>query len=194
MAVAFREQSHLSTKEGQSPDSGIEGQELPHDSAPPERPDSTAESHVLFNTALGQIQASNYRDALVHLMGALRIAPGNAQYLSYFGLCVAYVDQDFERAVDVCMRALKEARKDPMLFINLGRVYRLRGDNRAAYKQFQRAWRLDRRHPATAAELTRMGIRRPPFIRFISRHHWLNRHLGWLRAELERRIVGHRQL
>jgi Flp pilus assembly protein TadD len=165
-----------------------------HSKDEPQRADSTAESQVLFTTAVGQITSNNYRDALTHLMGALRISPGNAEYLSYFGLCVAHVDQDFERAVDVCLRATVEVRDNPVLFINLGRVYRLRGDNRAAYKQFQRAWRLDRRHPATAAELTRMGIRRPPFIRFVSRKHWINRHLGWVRAELERRIVGHRQL
>lgn len=133
-------------------------------------------------------------EALVHLAGALRIAPGNPEYMSYFGLCVAHVEADFTRAVQICRQAVDACRNKPILHVNLGRVYRLRGDNRAAYNQFQLAWRLDRRHPATASELTRMGIRRPPFVRFLRRDHWMNRHLGWVRAHLERKLVGKRQL
>jgi tetratricopeptide (TPR) repeat protein len=154
----------------------------------------TAESQVLFNTALSRIKASRYHEALAHLSAALRIAPANPEYLSYYGLCIAHVDRQYHRALKLCQHAVDEVRDDPVFRVNLSRVLRLKGDNRAAYEQLQRAWRLDRRHPVTAAELTRMGIRRPPFIRFLSRQNILNRHLGRLRAMLERKLVGRRQL
>lgn len=154
----------------------------------------TAESQVLFNTALSRVKSSRHHEALALLSAALRIAPGNPEYTSFFGLCVAHVERNFERAVKLCRHAVEGAPEDPVMRVNLGRVYRLKGDNRAAYQQLLRAWRLDRRHPVTAAELTRMGIRRPPFIRFLSRENLLNRHLGRLRATLERKLIGRRQL
>jgi Flp pilus assembly protein TadD len=155
---------------------------------------STAESQVLFTSALNQISKNRHHEAMTHLAAALRIAPAHPEYLSWFGLCIAHVEADFERALSLCHQAVEAVANNPVFLVNLGRVYRLCGDNRAAYQQFQRAWRLDRRHPATAAELTRMGIRRPPFIRFLRRDHWVNQYLGWLRAQLERRLVGRRQL
>lgn len=155
--------------------------------------DPTAESEVLFNRAVNRLASKRYDEALVQLGGALRIAPGKPEYLSFYGLCIAHVDHDFKRALQLCGHAVGLVVDDPQMRVNLGRVYRLMHDNRAAYRQLQLAWRLDRRHPVTAAELTRMGIRRPPFLPFLSRGNWVNRHLGHLRAVLERKLVGRRQ-
>ncbi len=146
----------------------------------------THESQVLFNRALEMLSRNNVGEALRHLEDALRIAPNNAAYLSHYGLCVAMERHDFESARELCRRAVRMAPSDPMPRVNLGRVLRLEGDNRAAYETFLRAWRLDRSHPAAAAELSRMGIRRPPVLRFLPRSHWLNVHLGRLRARLMR--------
>ena len=49
-----------------------------------------------------------------------------------------------------------------------------------------------REHYPAAADLTRMGIRRPPFIRFLSRSNLVNIYLGMLRASLERKLLGRR--
>jgi predicted Zn-dependent protease len=154
---------------------------------------NTMESHALYSLAIEKINRNKFRDALGHLIQALRIAPTNPVYLSYFGLCLAQVEHDYDRAIRMCRQALDVFAKDPVLRVNLGKVYRLKGDNAAAHREFLRAWDLNRGHPTTAAELTRMGIRRPPFIRFLSRKHWANRYLGRLRATLERKLVGHRQ-
>ena len=80
-----------------------------------------------------------------------------------------------------------------MTFVNLGRVYRLMGDNGAAYDVLHYGWNRHRTNAAIAAELTRLGIRRPPFLAFLPRGHWCNRYLGRLRATLERKLVGARQ-
>lgn len=155
--------------------------------------EATMESHSLYNLALEKISRNKYREALDHLIDALRIAPSNPVYRSYFGLCLAQVEGDYERAIRACVQALDAFAKDPVFRVNLGKVYRLKGDNAEAHRQFLLAWDLNKGHPATASELTRMGIRRPPFIRFLPRRHWANRYLGLLRATLERKLVGHRQ-
>jgi Flp pilus assembly protein TadD len=155
--------------------------------------DSTLESQALYTVALEKINRNRFRDALNDLIQALRIAPTNANYLSYFGLCLAHTEKDYERAVRVCFQALEAQPKDPLMRVNLGKVYKLKGDNAAAHESFLRAWKLQKGHPAAAAELTRMGIRRPPFIPFLPRGNPANRYLGKLRAVLERKLVGHRQ-
>ena len=159
-----------------------------------DRPDGTMESQGMYNLALEQINRNNYRKALALLGEALRIAPRNPLYLSYFGLCMAYTEQGFEQAVRHCRQALRVLPRDPVMWLNLGRIYRLQGENQMAYETLQKAWQVQKNHPGVAAELTRLGIRRPPFVRFLPRSHWLNRHLGRVRAVLERKIVGRRQL
>lgn len=153
----------------------------------------TLESQSLYNMALERIKRNNYRKALDMLIEALRISPGNATYLSAFGLCIAQVDRNYERGVQHCKQAIDTHPTDPGLYINLGKVYRLKGDNTSAYRNFLLAWELNRNHPGVAAELTRMGVRRPPFFTFLPRGNWCNRYLGMIRATLERSLVGQRQ-
>lgn len=158
-----------------------------------DRHEGTMESHALYDLAMAQIDRNRYSDALNHLMGALRIAPRNSLYRSYFGLCLAHAERDFKRAVRICTEALEVLPRDPLLHVNLGKVYKLKGDNRSARERFLIAWDLKKGHGPAAIELARMGIRRPPFIPFLSRNHWANKYLGMVRATLERKLVGHRQ-
>lgn len=148
--------------------------------------DATSESRTLYDLALEKIKRSNFKEALGHLTQALRIAPTNPYYRSYFGYCLAQVEGDFERAVQFCRQASDSRPLDPDLHVNLGRVYRLSGDNASAYKAFTQAWHLGKGSPAAAAELARMGVRRPPVTSLFSRSHWVNKWLGILRARFER--------
>jgi tetratricopeptide (TPR) repeat protein len=150
----------------------------------------THESKVLFNQALEMLSRSHIRGAIKHLEEALQISPNNAAYLSHYGLCVAIDREDFDAAVKLCERALKIDPKDVVSRVNLGKVYRMQGDNSAAYDEFLRAWKADKSHPGPASELSRMGIRRPPIVPFLSRSHWLNVRLGRLRARLNRGMMG----
>jgi Flp pilus assembly protein TadD len=154
---------------------------------------STLESQSFYNRALEKIARNRHREALNHMLDAVRIAPDNPLYLSYFGYCLALVEHDFDRATRYCQQAKDAMPLEPITYVNLGKVYRLKGDNGSAYKEFLAAWELDKRHAVTASELTRMGIRRPPFIPFLPRSNWCNRYLGMLRAMLERKLIGRRQ-
>ena len=153
----------------------------------------TLESQTYFNHALEQINRNNYRKALDHLMEAIQIVPGRPQYVSFFGYCIAMVHHDYQRAVRLCRQAAVALPMDPALHVNLGKVLRLQGDNAAAHRAFLDAWKASNKRDAlAAAELTRMGVRRPPFLPFLSRSNWCNKYLGMIRATVERKVLGRR--
>ena len=154
--------------------------------------DATTETHeskALFNQAIEFISRNNHGEAMKRLEVALQISPHNAEYLSYYGLCVALDREDYQSAVKLCERAVQYDRTSPVARVNLGKVYRMNGMTAAAYDEFIGAWKADRSHPAPAAELSRMGIRRPPVLPFLERSHWLNVFLGRMRAKMTRLTV-----
>jgi Flp pilus assembly protein TadD len=150
----------------------------------------THESNALYNRALELLNRNRGEAARKQLEAALQICPRHPGYLSLYGLCIAIESGDFESARRICESAVRMNPKDPVGRVNLGKVLRLQGDNGAAYSEFLSAWRMDKQHPAPAAELSRMGIRRPPVLPFLSRSHWLNVRLGKIRAQLLRMRAG----
>lgn len=152
--------------------------------------EGTHESNVLFNRAIEMLNRNRAQQARKHLEQALQICPQHPAYLSMYGLCVAIDSEDFDAARRICEKAVKINPDDPINRVNLGKVFRLQGDNASAYEEFLAAWQLDKLHPAPAAELTRMGIRRPPVLRFLPRSHWANVQLGRLRSYVLRLRIG----
>ncbi len=148
--------------------------------------DANAESQRHYNIALEQISRSNYAAALREMAIALQGAPNNAVYMSYYALCLARAEKDFGTAVQVCKRAAAMLRDDITIQVNLGRIYSLQGNRELAHETFLRAWERDTRHPGPAAELARLGIRRPSVVPFMPRSSWCNRYLGKLRATIAR--------
>ena len=157
------------------------------------RADANHVTNVLFILAIEKLRRNNVKGAQDHLVEALRMAPDNPTYLSYFGYCVAVCEKDYLRAIKLCRRAVRAGSKEAIHYVNLSRVYRLKGDRKSAFETLQFAFRVRKRHPAVATDLARLGIRRPPMFTFLRRTHPVNKCLGMLRAHLERKWVGHRQ-
>jgi len=143
--------------------------------------DSRAHLHV----AIEKMKSNQFAAARVDLESALRVVPEEYMALSFYGLCLAHLGE-VGRGLAVCERAVRLQPEDVMTRVNMGKVFRLSGDRFAAHRSFLRAWQVNRRHPAPAAELARMGIRRAPVLRFLPRSHWCNRSLGVLRYRLYR--------
>ena len=150
----------------------------------------THESEVLYNQAMELLSRNHIREAMKRFEKALQISPNNALYMSHYGVCVAVEKNDLSAARKLCERAVKMDSKNPVTRVNLGKVLRLRGDNGGAHQTFIQAWKTDKTHPAAAAELSRMGIRRPTVFSFLPRTHWLNRKFGLLRAKIERSLIA----
>jgi Flp pilus assembly protein TadD len=143
--------------------------------------------HGVVQLSLEKMRRSHAAEARLDLERALAASPEDPHLLSCYGLCVAGLGE-VDRGIGLCERALRFHPDDMRLRLNVGRAYRLAGDNRAAHRSFLRAWRQNKRDPAPAAELARMGVRRPPLLRFLPRQHWCNRTLGRLRAQLWRAL------
>jgi Tfp pilus assembly protein PilF len=93
----------------------------------------------------------------------------------------------------MCRAALNLAGRDrdPMLYVNLGRVLLDRGDRMKAREYFMKAYRKDNTSAPAALELSRMGVRKKPVFPFLARNNPLNIYLGKLRHRIrEKRSAG----
>jgi tetratricopeptide (TPR) repeat protein len=147
---------------------------------------ATAATDASYHLALEHIRRNHFRKATQALAEALRSSPDNPYYLSAYGLCLAREGRNFEPAVRLCRLAVNMLPYDTELRVNLGRVYRLKGDNASAYALIHGAWEIDQQHSGATMELKRMGIRRQPVIPFLSRSCFPNPWLGKIRARVER--------
>jgi len=152
-----------------------------------EETDNSRDAKALYDLAIEKMRRNHLDDALADLDRAIRLQPGSPLYVSQYGACLAQRGE-FDRAVELCEHAARAGARNPLVLVNLGRVYRAAGDASSAHEVFLQAWKADRRNRAVAAELARMGVRRPPVVRFLSRSHWCNRGLGRLRYSLERAL------
>ncbi len=154
-------------------------------------PRDTFESREFYIKAEANIKRSNYADAVKFLEQALKISPENPVYLSTMGLCESMMG-DPVKGEEKCMLALQLAgrERDPMLYVNLGRVVLERGDRMKARDYFTKAYRMDNTNAPAALELSRMGVRKKPVVPFLGRNHPLNKYLGRLRHQLKEKRAG----
>jgi Flp pilus assembly protein TadD len=112
------------------------------------------------------------------------------RYLSYYGYSLAKGKLSTATAIQACRTAVSRQKKDPLLFLNLGRVYVIAGKQSLAAEAFERALRLAPGDKTIRAELARVDRRGRPVIPGLSRDHFLNVWLGKVRANLRGRSAG----
>jgi Flp pilus assembly protein TadD len=148
----------------------------------------TFESLEFFSKADACIKRGNYKRAAAILNEALKIAPENPVYLSHLGLCIC-MEGNLQAAESMCRKALHSSPLNPVLLVNLGRVLVEQGRRKEARDLLTRAYALDNTNAQAALELSRMGVRRAPVLRFLKRSHPLNIILGKIRYK----VIGIRQ-
>jgi tetratricopeptide (TPR) repeat protein len=111
--------------------------------------------------------------------GARRL---DMRYLSYYGLSLARAGLSKRIAVQACRTAAKKNGDDPVLHLNLGRVYLICGNLPHAFRSFEKGLALAPDNRPLRKELTRIERRRPPVISFLSRSHPVNHWLGRVTA------------
>ncbi|MBN1164240.1 MAG: tetratricopeptide repeat protein [Candidatus Krumholzibacteriota bacterium] len=144
----------------------------------------TFESRDFFNKAKIDMKRGDFKSASLRLEEALKISPHNAEYLSALGLCVSMQGNAFagER---MCRKALAVSTdKVPELYVNLGRVLLDEGNRKEARALFTLAYKMDNTNAPAALELSRMGVRKRPVLRFLERNHPLNVLLGQIRHKI----------
>jgi tetratricopeptide (TPR) repeat protein len=109
------------------------------------------------------------------------------RYLSYYGLSLAHAGLSHKVAIEACGSAAARQRNDPILFLNLGRVYRLSGKTTLAMKAFESGLTISPDNAMLQRELGLLDRRSRPVLAFMSRSHPLNRWLGRMRTTLANR-------
>jgi Flp pilus assembly protein TadD len=139
------------------------------------------EANRLYEEARTCLRAHREAEAFELLQQVIWLDPENTEAMSWFGLCLAKLHGEQQQALEICTYALEHTPGNTEIRTNLGRVQRLSGDNASAHRSFLAAYRTAPADPGPATELARMGVRRPPVLRFLSRSHWCNRALGRVR-------------
>lgn len=109
-----------------------------------------------------------------------------AELLSYYGLCIALVENRVEEGIRFCQKAARKDILRPDFYLNLGKVY-LQSDQKArALVTFKRGAAVTEKNTQLLQELKKFGIRKKPVLSFLSRSHFLNRYAGLLLGRLKK--------
>ena len=139
----------------------------------------TADEH--YRQGRERLDAGRQAEALEHFRAAHELDRASARYASYYGLGLALVERRFNRAVELCRTAVKEEFFSPDLYHNLARVHLAFGFKAEGIRYLRRGLMIDPAHSGILEEVSGLGVRRHPVLRFLPRGHFLNRWLGRLR-------------
>jgi len=139
-----------------------------------------------------EMKRGHYREAAALFHEALNLVRKRNQkapemlYLSYYGLCLASAGLSKATALQACTMAVSSRRQDPILYLNLGRVFRMMGRTVDAMQAFERGLSIAPDHERLARELARIDRRSNPVLACLNRDHLLNRYLGMWRSRRNR--------
>jgi tetratricopeptide (TPR) repeat protein len=140
-----------------------------------------------FRDGLGLLAQGRYADAAVRFQAAMtteqqdQVLRPQMRYRSYYGLSRALSRGAKLEDVRLCEMAAEADHFDPVLQLNLGRVYLRAGKRTRALQTFRRGLKLDPNNDDLLAAFRQADRRSKPVIASLSRDHGLNRSLGRLR-------------
>ena len=121
-------------------------------------------------------QAYEYFDTM------LKSEPGNAIAKSYLGYLTAVFMKRPRQGLEICQEAARMQGEEPLVCLNLAKVYIIVEDRHSAIRTIQRG--LQHRSSPYKLELLNfyrfLGVRRKPPLSFLDRSHPLNVLLGRL--------------
>ncbi|MBN2185004.1 MAG: hypothetical protein JW746_06715 [Candidatus Krumholzibacteriota bacterium] len=149
------------------------------------------ESGEFYKKAQARIQRGAFDEAAMLINEALKMHPDDPYFLSMLGFCTGMRGNLFA-GEKMCRQALEMAKdKDPVFYVNIGRLLLSGGNRVEARKYFMKAYRIDNTNSPAALELSRMGVRKRPIVRFLERDHPLNIWLGRIRHSLSEKRAGY---
>ncbi|MFQ5767294.1 MAG: tetratricopeptide repeat protein [Acidobacteriota bacterium] len=88
------------------------------------------------------------------------VTPVQRRYLSHYGLSLALSGGETGQAVEACRKAIRGESRDPVLFLNLGKVELMAGRRGQAIRAFKRGLSIDPGHGGLTEALKRADRRR----------------------------------
>ena len=100
------------------------------------------------------------------------------RYLSYYGLSLAQGGLSTQMALEACRKAVTQQADDPILHLNLGRVYLILERTTDAMSAFENGLRIAPMHQTLRRELAPIDRRGRPMIPLLNRSNPLSNWIG----------------
>lgn len=130
----------------------------------------------LYEKGVEAIDRGDTLSALVFFEKALQVE-NNPSISSYFAYYISKERGQFSKAVLLCEEAKNKEPENSNIYLNLGRIYLLQNKKEDAVKIFREGMKYGK-NQRIIEELTKLGIRKPPVIRFLKRSNPINKYLG----------------
>ncbi len=98
---------------------------------------------LAFSQAREAMRNGGYEKAALLLKSALRLAPDNPEYLSWYGFSLGMTNSNLHEARDACKKAIQMEFYNPDYLATLGFVYFKAGLKKQAVKYFQDSLKWD---------------------------------------------------
>jgi len=142
------------------------------------------------------LKGGNKKAALGFAREALVNFPADPFFLSYVGYLMAIVEDKTREGAIMCEEAIYILRKAkstdtafflPLFYLHLGKVH-MKADRKVpAINAFQEGLKFDSRNRELLSESKAIGSRKSPVIPFLGRSNPINKYLGRLRHDLQKR-------
>lgn len=137
------------------------------------------DTNEIMEKGIRLAREEHYHDALKVFDQDLSFAQ-NPTAMSYYALSLAAAEDNYERAISLCLIAAEKEFYNQDVYLNLGRIFLMNGQKTYAIKAFKKGLKIDSTHEGIICELKRLGIRRRPVLSFLERQHPVNKFLGLL--------------
>jgi tetratricopeptide (TPR) repeat protein len=157
--------------------------------------EKTKEEETTVHYLKKLLKRKKYESALKLVTTALEQYPDEPILLSYYGYLEALVNKNYTRGINICLKAreivLEKAISgreffNPVLYLNLGRVYLAGGNKEDAFEAFRMGLIFGNENEDLLCEIRELGMRRKPFVPFLQRSNPINKHIGKLLHNLYR--------
>ncbi|MCP3998899.1 MAG: tetratricopeptide repeat protein [bacterium] len=147
-----------------------------------------ADAHKHFKAGLNRLALHKYSEAAGFFEEAMRLDGESGamrpqmRYRSYCALSRALAGRPTHDHLRLCKEAADADNFDPVLQLNLAKVYARAGRITQALATIQRGLRLDPNHEGLTELLSKVDRRTPPILPRLGRDHAINRSIGRLRT------------
>ncbi|MCB0272762.1 MAG: hypothetical protein KDD46_07095 [Bdellovibrionales bacterium] len=109
---------------------------------------------------------------------AFDLFPDNPKINSWIGYSYGIYQDKIALGLRHCKMAVDSGVPDALFYRNIGKLYLLQKNKRAAIGAFARGLQIEKSNSSILKEWSALGFRRKPFFGFLSRDHFLNQLMG----------------
>lgn len=140
--------------------------------------EKTKEAESILYRGIDLLKDHRLTDAHRIFESAYEMDPENQRICSYYGYTCAMEHDLVQKGLKLCSQAADSGIPDPMIWLNLAKIYIKIGNRRNAIAAMQRGLKIERGHKEIVKYWKKIGMRRKPVIKLLHRDNLLNRFLG----------------